>query len=476
MTGLASFQNYVDRFSGIWSGIDIRVLSLDQPDGDFILGATIWLTSESLPVDIGMSQPTLPPGVKAQQVRFPLNQLPAVFSNLSTGFINVGNKDLVLGKVEASGIQRINAQSFSFEFNRRREFRAWLHPRVDWPCLIASATSDQLFNVFSRSPWKSKEGFEWELRSLQQPFRNFDDLAESFLGLGHTSGHGRFGSSFILLVAPIPICLYSCQFAGTNIQLVVEASLQADLSNLEVRMIESCVNEPVARHSTPVPSLGKSTLDLPKSEASVSHVAAYLCYRDIVVDFVEVNDLHALKINPRVVTCETIDSDLVFFKQFLSGNGKDKDADFESAIAFLLHFLGFGVAHYGQVKKYQDGIDIVAFGPKEEFVLAVECTLQEPDVKNKLSKLVRRSLELSDELVQSEVISVLFTALSRERLSKGDIERAKIDKIILLAAEDAETLLSMALRNVGPVDVRRWIYEQIQRHSITIEGFASVRQ
>lgn len=466
MGGLAAFRKHLDHFPGAWSALDVRAISIEQSNEEFILGATIVLTDGRGPVDFSMSEVTLPEGMNARQLSLSADRLSSVLDNLSTGSIEFGSQQLIFGKVEGQGLRSADRLSFSFEFNRRQERGSWLRPCIDWPYLMASITGDQLFSVFSQSRWTSKEELEWQLRALEQPFGDFDDLVSSFLGLPRTSGFERYGSCFILLVAPISVRFSGCRFQEDNLQIAVEAGTQLDHSSVEIRAIESCLSRPVSRRSVRLPDSGTSVLNLPKSDSSVSHVAAYLCHRGVVIDSVEANDLRALKFNPRVNTCEVVDSDLEVFKQFLSGKGKDWGADFESAIAFLLHFLGFSVAHYGRIEKYQDGIDIVAFAPGEGLVLAVECTFQDPDVKNKLSKLVRRSSELSDKLGGAKLTPVLFTALNRERLSKGDMERAKMDKIALLAAEDAETLLSMALRNVGPTDAWRWIDDHIPRDAL----------
>lgn len=466
MTGLASFRHYVDRFSGSWSGITVRSISIEQPDGEFVLGATIALTDGGTFFDIS-TPAVLPLGMHARQQNLSFDRLPSVLNDLSAGNIEFGDQRLIFGKVEGQAIRPVDKPSFSFEFNRLEARGSWLRPQMDWPYLAASATGDQLFNLFGQSRWKSKEELEWELRGLEHPFESFDDLVSSFLGLPRTSGLDRYGSCFILLIAPISIRLSRCHIAEADLQLAVEKGERVDLVEVEIRAIESGVDGPVSRSSIRLPGSGILSTNVPKSNATVSHVAAYLCYRGVVIDAIEANDLRALKFNPRVNACELIDADLEFFKLCLLGKGKDKGTDFETAIAFLLHFLGFSVAHYGRVERYKDGIDIVAFTPEEDLVLAVECTLQEPDVKNKLSKLVRRSSELSEKIGQEkQLISVLFTALSRERLAKGDIERATNERIVLLASEDAETLLSMALRNVGPADTWRWVDGHIQRAAL----------
>jgi hypothetical protein len=467
MTGLESFQHYVDQFSGAWSGIDVRAISIERTNGEFILGARIALTNENTFLHPNVSQTILPHGINARQLNLPFDRLSSVLNDLSTGSIEFGDQRLIFGRIEGQGIRPADEHSFSFEFNRRQKRGSWLRPHIDWPYLAASATGDQLFNVFSQSRWKSKEELEWELRALEQPFGNFDDLVSSLLGLPRTSALEQYGSCFILVIAPISIRFSSCHFVEDNLQLAIEAGQQVDSSNVEIHAIESCVGGPVSRRSIRLPDSNTFVVKFPKSNPSVSHVAAYLCHRGVVIDSVEGHDLRALKLNPRVAACEAIDADLELFKHFLLGKGKDRGADFETAIAFLLHFLGFSVAHYGRVEKYNDGIDIVAFAPGEELVLAVECTLQEPDVKNKLSKLVRRASELAEKLGQGKkVASVLFTALSQERLSKGDVERATLEKIVLLTSEDAETLLSMALRNVGPIEAWRWVDEHIQRDAL----------
>lgn len=467
MTGLASFRHYVDQFSTSWSGINVRAVSIEQSNGEFVLGATIALTDGDTFLGSSMPQAVLPHGMYARQQTLSFDRLPSVLNDLSTGSIEFGNQRLIFGKVEGQGIRPVDNLSFSFEFNRREARGSWLRPRMDWPYLAASTTGDGLFNVFGQSRWKSKKELEWELRGLEQPFDNFDDLVSSFLGLPRTSAFDQYGSCFILLVAPISIRFSGCHIAEDNVQLAVEASEQVDLSNVEIRAIESCVGGPVSRRSIRFPDSSTLVVNVPKSVATASHVTAYLCLRGIVIDTIEANDIRALKFNPRVNACELIDTDLEYFKQCLLGKGKDKGADFETAISFLLHFLGFSVAHYGQIEKYKDGIDIVAFVPGKELVLAVECTLQEPDVKNKLSKLVRRSLELSEKIGQGKGVSpVLFTALSQERLAKGDIERATKERIVLLTSEDSETLLSMALRNVSPAEVWHWIDEHIQRAAL----------
>ncbi len=173
-----------------------------------------------------------------------------------------------------------------------------------------------------------------------------------------------------------------------------------------------------------------------------------LTYGGIEVDRTELFTVD----NPRFLVFQELATDLDHFHSLLLTR---RGQGFESCFTVLLHLLGFSPAHYGGTSL--DGPDVVAFPDGENWLLVVECTEREPDVRNKLSKLATRAKEISQRLAGPVVYAVIVTSLSRAVLNQTDLEKAKKEKISIVTKDEFQALLDLVAESAAAGKVRDYI-------------------
>jgi hypothetical protein len=146
-------------------------------------------------------------------------------------------------------------------------------------------------------------------------------------------------------------------------------------------------------------------------------------------------------------------------EDFLASLKDEKDKQFEDRVALLLHVLGLSPGYYGRA--YQDNADFVAFSDSEDWALNVECTTREIDVHDKLSKLATRTNLLRASMPGISVHPVLVTRFRRDLVNETEKEKARVEKISVVAADDFDTLLRMAIEGTEAAKVRDYILSLI---------------
>lgn len=163
--------------------------------------------------------------------------------------------------------------------------------------------------------------------------------------------------------------------------------------------------------------------------------------------------------NPQHLLVSLVDTELQRMKQLVTKPKKKEAEDFEAAIAWLFHLLGFPAIHVGAVSGTQDEPDILASGPDGE-VLLVECTTKVPD-DDKLTLLISRTQRMR-ELQQRagyglhgevRVITFMVCPLSAEELA-GLRAKAEQHSIILLCLPELEEALERIRFTPNP---RQWL-------------------
>lgn len=163
--------------------------------------------------------------------------------------------------------------------------------------------------------------------------------------------------------------------------------------------------------------------------------------------------------NPLHLLVSLVDADLQRMKQLITNPKKKEADDFEAAIAWLFHLLGFPAIHVGAVSATQEEPDILASGPDGE-VLLVECTTKVPD-DNKLTLLISRTQRMRDLQqragpgLHGEVRVIPFMVCP---LPSGELAglRAKAERhsITLLCLPDLEEALERIRFTPNP---RQWL-------------------
>lgn len=163
--------------------------------------------------------------------------------------------------------------------------------------------------------------------------------------------------------------------------------------------------------------------------------------------------------NPRHLLVSLVDADLQRMKQLITTPKKKEADDFEAAIAWLFHLLGFPAIHVGAVSAMQDEPDILASGPDGE-VLLVECTTKVPD-DDKLTLLISRTQRMRDLQQRAgpglygevRVIPFMVCPLPSGELA-GLRVKAERHSITLLCLPDLEEALERIRFTPNP---RQWL-------------------
>ena len=87
----------------------------------------------------------------------------------------------------------------------------------------------------------------------------------------------------------------------------------------------------------------------------------------------------------------------------------------------------------------------------------VECTLRQPDVNNKLTKLATRTDIIEQTVSDIHVIPVLITALSRDRINKSDVEKAKTESIAIITQNEFDSLITKGLEQTSTDEIIDYI-------------------
>ena len=190
---------------------------------------------------------------------------------------------------------------------------------------------------------------------------------------------------------------------------------------------------------------GVAEIDIP--QGAVLHCVAI--YDGIAQQFGWLSDPATVQ-NSRRTVYEAFDSNLETLKEIIGRTqGRGMEArDLESAVAWLLWMLGFGVAHLGGTRRTQDAVDLVAVAPNGHLAV-LECTTGVLKAENKLALLydrtqaVRRALENSESRHLS-VLPVIVTSKTREEV-RPDLDQAEKLGVAVITREDLEQAVNQTL-------------------------------
>ena len=292
------------------------------------------------------------------------------------------------------------------------------------------------------------------------PYDGLDDLFVSFLGFSKPSWGRVTESASVEIIAPIRVRLGdNCKLYQSKLDIYVETSGYEKLDEISIGLIELSGNTPMRRSSNALAKTDWKRVEdrrIGHKEVrvdNVSSVVIFLRFRGNTLAMRRVNDPFALVKNPRIQAYNFFDEDLNKLKNYLRGKGKDPSEDFEIGVGLLLHFFGFNVAPYGRVKAINEEIDLIAFVPPSNYIIAVECTTKDLDANQKLSKFSRRVKELQERLAEFSIIPLIFTALERGKISESDLKKAVAERIGVVAAKEIQGLIEMTMEQRQPNEI-----------------------
>jgi hypothetical protein len=136
---------------------------------------------------------------------------------------------------------------------------------------------------------------------------------------------------------------------------------------------------------------------------------------------------------------------------------------FEHAVARLFSLAGLLSDALGGFSGLHETVDVLARTTDGRIILPVECTLGARGTRAKLNNLLSRAAELRDakSLKGTEIVPVIATSRTRDKLSNADLDGAALDEVVVLTAENLRELVEMLERGAGAGDVMRYLRQQV---------------
>ena len=283
---------------------------------------------------------------------------------------------------------------------------------------------------------------DWELIAADRPFASLDELLNT-LGLPNWR-HGPDSTGLeVQATSPATIGLHS-KIADGRARIEIHASKALDVGKLKLgfQVIGNVPN--LERGSVAGEALQwQQDQNLKRAEHFVEvgeaeRVQAYLSYDGVPLDQRSVTD-PLKQSNPRAAIHRAADPDFQLLEKLLLNPEKKDGAEFENAVSILLTLLGFSSIHYGLMRDFKEGPDIMVVAPCGN-VGVVECTTGLLDTKDKLSKLVGRASRIKTHLAEAghgnvDILPVIVTSLSRDEV-KANLEAAQNLQIAVVCKEE----------------------------------------
>ncbi len=366
----------------------------------------------------------------------PMSRLDGLINEIAEGLVNVGNDKAIWKRWDPQAGFTV---PFYFSFsNRYREVTNRLLGSA-FPTFSLQGIESNLMNtVFGDG---RGERHNAELGSLDEPWDGLAELRFGFLGddprhyptMGDEPYSGSWDSSFVVVAAPICVHLSPESSLTTNsLRLVAKASPSLDGSEISFGAVVDYPTGPTKRHSGKPRSKSVDEANLEwtlKLEGGPrpTRARAFLRYRGQLLDRMQLWGPGIGLTRTRLAAHALYDPDFAKIEKML--NGTENERRFEEGVAWLFHFLGFSVIHYGL--DGWDSPDLLAFWSSPSRAIIVECTLKEINLKFKLSKLKARQAGLQSQ-TGIRFHPVLVTAFPSSGISRTEMEDSAKDEIAVV--------------------------------------------
>jgi hypothetical protein len=448
MNQIEEFRKAIEPYKDGWKSIEIRAACFLTNEKWVNLGARIILSEQSrenIPI---INQLPQFPRFKTFQEVYEISELDNFLIELEKGgaISIIGGSDIT-PKMNNNG-GKTTTPTFSF-------FKSYATSYIKHDSQFILLRVSESNNIFSSI---DKEYINKELHICNIPYRGLNDLFQNFIEV-LDQYYSIPEPPFIEVVAPIKVRLITsdCKLSGNEITICAEAIGYDDLKDISIGLIEYYQNKPVNRRRVTLPEakwVKKGSNRTMKKEIKGSVITSaeiFLRFRGEYINDLIVKDPSAVLENPRIKIYNHFDANLTILMQYLESS----DANiFEKGIALLLYFCGFNTGSYGLMKgkrgisSIQDEIDIIAFTPDNSttgsYIIAGECTTQDINANEKISKLSRRVKEIQKLLPEFTIIPLIFTTLENDHILELDVKKAEQEGIGVAAKENIVELLEMA--------------------------------
>lgn len=379
----------------------------------------------------------------------PMRDLDRIFDVFESGKLDWKDSTICYQRIDHSGLG--NPYSPRFSSYKRDNSRKWLD--MDSRCFLLSGSEATIMESI-RS--EGVELLESKLASLDTPFGGLNDLVKTYTGSGRFENPSSY--SQLEIIAPVWLRFEPGSVLESE-RAIVKALMREGHKPEEasVGIIEKDGNVVIRRDRKPlqIASRGKEKQLSLQSEIPVTsqsnEIQLLLSYRGDSVDRLDLYRNRVSGRNPIMSVASSLDPNLENFKKALDGEAKKPSKGFERAFVELLSFLGFSCIHVGAEDEANP--DILAWGLDPSVVFVIECTIAEPDLRNKATKFIARVRHIESVSPNAKAIGVLATSLSQELINPADLERLKSDRIVLIDRERSLELLGLAEDGCGFGDV-----------------------
>jgi hypothetical protein len=433
---VSRFGEEVNALLSDWKSIDLRVVASRSGDR-WIYGAVRAVLDSTDPsVPTRQDLPAID-GLLVAHERWDIRRLPDLLDSLSSYQLQVQGRTIAVENANTSP-----PMSYSFEQLSRREAVQRLG--------ISSYT-------FYLQSWWAQQMIEGDLRLTldtklrvgEHPWDGTEDLLRNFVGVS-PNYIGPTPSKLVEVIAPVSVWIADATFSGSD-GMIVNVEKSPTLSGTELGL--SSIGYVAGEGQVRFRAFQKSVVDdthltfkvtFPKT---VQSATAILTYHQLDVDSAKIFGKGK---NPRLVMLREDKPE-----DYLISLKDEKDKLFEDRVSLLLHFLGLSPGHYGRA--YQDNADIVAFSNSGDWALNVECTTRDIDLNDKLSKLATRTKLLAAYMSGVSVYPVLVTRFPRVLINETEKDKARVENISLVTADEFDTLMRMAIECAEVAKVRDYI-------------------
>lgn len=417
-------------FSDAYVALKLHYVAYRRDGGWHLFRARIFLTSDD--------GPALRPTFESRSVRAGEFFLPEGYGGLGRVF-----DEFCSGVIETPE----GPLTVTFDETQRSRF---------FPFHEEGLNSQNMLSVLMVEPSQVVTAFahpdiDWELRSAAVPYNALNELTgELSLGPPQTDG-----TMFEIVARPVAFVDYSSPIGGVLASPTVRIRVPLDPEQTSLAIRIESGGRIVERYVVPggnmtwtqEPTFLRGSVDIKIPEGAL--VQCIVRYRGTAVHFAWLRD-QKLSQNVRRVMLEAFDPQSAILTEFLftePGKGKSiKAGDFEQAVAWLLWYLGFSVAHLGGSPRLSEAPDIIAYTPMGK-IAVVECTTGLLKAENKLANLVARTTRAKETLGTSiyrgaRPLPVIVTARPRAEIL-AELEAAERLGVVVVTREGLTEALNI---------------------------------
>lgn len=459
--GVEQFLRAVGRTQHLWRSVDMRVLAAKLGDEWHNLLTRCYLDWRRPEDVIRFTALPLTESVGCWQWVVPIGQVREFLQAVASGELRIADVPIQYRAILApSPSQPYSIGGYSFSDLSEPHRRSYWYRS----CHELRALGNSVHDLTHRAGGRA--ALDNAVRVCSVPYDGLDGLARFAVGSPERLEPSR--ACLFEIFAPLEavISTETCSFDKGKLHYTVQVGSRdvGQVTELKVFGLGTApvpLNRTVALRDaewTPTNSEWRTEGELELSDWRL--VTLMLCVGPYAVHRLVLRDLTASSGNTRLETYQLFDRGLSILRDTLTIQGS-AGAQFEAAIARLFAFLGFVVNRLSGDGRLGESVDLLAHAPVGNSCLAVECTTGSLGSKGKLGKLVSRVAEIRRSLPQLQVWGVMVTSLTQSQLMQSDVDAAAKDRLVVLAQEDLQEMLGLALASAKPAELLAFLQTRV---------------